>query len=194
MVARPSLTHALIAVGLSVAAVLFAVPGAAVAAPKPKPSPTPTATAPATPGASILDADRTMILGWASHDLATMAAEEAAFGRTNGMLSTYVDFVQSPGFPHAYADAAKTRRSALLIAWEPWDWNRPADQQPEFAPRRIAAGEYDAYLTSWLTAAAQRSADAEIIVRFAPEMDDSSRPWSSSTAPGGNTPAEYIVM
>jgi hypothetical protein len=200
MVARPRLTHALIAVGLSVAAALISVPGSAVAAPKPKPSPSPTSTpAPtptptAPPTASILDADRTMILGWASHDLTTMAAEEAAFGRTNGMLSTYVDFVQSPGFPQDYADAAKIRRSALLIAWEPWDWNRPADEQPEFAPRRIAAGEYDAYLTSWLTQAAARTADAEIIVRFAPEMDDATRPWSSSSEAGGNTPAEYIAM
>lgn len=134
------------------------------------------ATAQATSPASIRDADQQMLLGWASHDLTTMTAEEAAFGRSNGMLSTYVDFVQSPAFPHAYADAAAARGSALLIAWEPWDWNRPADQQPEFAPRRIAAGAYDAHLKAWLRDAATRSADAEIIVRFAPEMDDSTRP------------------
>ena len=161
-------------------------------------APTPSAasgTTGSTAGAvSILDSDPTMVLGWASHDLSTMAAEEVAFGRPNGMLSTYVDFVQSPGFPHADADAAAARGSALLIAWEPWDWNRPADQQPEFAPRRIAAGDYDAHLTAWLTEAAQRTDDAEIIVRFAPEMDDSSRPWSSGTAEGSTTPSEYIAM
>lgn len=143
--------------------------------------------------ASVLASGSTT-LGWASHDLTTMAAEEQAFGRDNGMLSTYVDFVQSPEFPDAYADAAETRGSALLIAWEPWDWNRPADAQPEFAPRLIAAGDYDAHLTSWLTDAASYSADVEILVRFAPEMDDSSRPWSSGTAAGANTPSEYIAM
>lgn len=58
----------------------------------------------------------------------------------------------------------------------------------------MAAGTYDTYLTSWLTAAQERTADAEIIVRFAPEMNDSSRPWSSGTAPGATTPAEYIAM
>jgi len=143
--------------------------------------------------ASVLDpADLT--LGWASHDLATMSVEEQAFGRDNGMLSTYVDFVQSPGFPDDFADAAEARGSALLIAWEPWDWNRPAESQPEFAPRLIAQGSYDAYLTSWLTDAAARTSDVEILVRFAPEMDDSSRPWSSGTAAGANTPTEYIAM
>lgn len=143
--------------------------------------------------ASVVDSTE-MTLGWASHDLTTMVAEEQAFGRDNEMLSTYTDFVQSPQFPDDVADAAEARGSALLIAWEPWDWNRPADAQPEFAPRRIAQGDYDAYLTSWLTDAAARASDIEILVRFAPEMDDSSRPWSSGTAPGANTPAEYIAM
>ncbi|MEV4777026.1 hypothetical protein [Microbacterium sp. LWH12-1.2] len=186
MVARPRFPFALLA-----AAIVFT---AALAGAAPAASGTTGSTAPTAPTVSILDDDPTMILGWASHDLPTMATEETAFGRSNGMLSTYVDFVQSPGFPHDDVDAAEARGSALLIAWEPWDWNRPADQQPEFAPRRIAAGEYDTQLTAWLTEAAQRTADAEIIVRFAPEMDDSSRPWSSGTAAGSSTPAEYIAM
>ena len=153
------------------------------------------ATAQTTAPASIRDADPQMLLGWASHDLSTMAAEETAFGRANGMLSTYVDFVQSPQFPHSYADAAAARGSALLIAWEPWDWSLPADQQPEFAPRRIAAGAYDAQLKAWLHEAATRTADAEIIVRFAPEMDDSTRPWSSQAGKNATTtPTDYIAM
>lgn len=150
------------------------------------------ATASPTAPVSMLDADDEMILGWASHDLGTMVTEEQQFGRVNGMLSTYVDFVQSPNFPHDFADAAAQRGSSLLIAWEPWDWNVAADQQPQFAPRRITAGDYDTYLISWLTQAATRTDGAEIIVRFAPEMDDSMRPWSSGT--GANTPAEYIAM
>ncbi|MBO9626349.1 MAG: hypothetical protein J7484_08250 [Microbacterium sp.] len=180
MVARPRLSLALLAVGLAGAAAFASTAAASPAS--------------ASGSVSIRDADHTMVLGWASHDLTTMAAEETAFGTTDGMLSTFVDFVQSPAFPTAYADAAASRGSALLIAWEPWDWNRPANAQPEFAPRLIAAGGYDAYLTSWLTAAQQRTADAEIIVRFAPEMDDSSRPWSSGAASGDTTPAEYIAM
>lgn len=179
MIARPPTVRALIAAGIVAAAVFTtstAAPGSV------------------TTRVSILDGDHTMILGWASHDLTTMAAEEAAFGRSDAMISTYVDFVQSPAFPDDAADAAEARGSALLIAWEPWDWNLPADQQPEFAPALIAAGDYDTYLTSWLTSAQQRTADAEIIVRFAPEMDDTTRPWSSGTAPGDSTSADYIAM
>jgi len=181
MARRGLIRHALIA-GLSLTVALAI-------------SPAVTAVAEEAPArVSIRDSDPEMVLGWASHDLTTMAAEEAAFGTSNGMLSTYVDFVQSPGFPHDYADAAAARGSALLIAWEPWDWNLPAETQPQFAPRLIAAGAFDAHLTAWLAEAATRTDEAEIIVRFAPEMDDSSRPWSSSTAPGGNTAAEYIAM
>lgn len=172
-------------------AALIAAPAATAAT-----SPLPTAPTPRTASTplSILDADDAMILGWASHSLTTMATEEKQFSYTNGMLSTYVDFVQSPGFPHKFADAAARRGSALLIAWEPWNWSLPAGQQPQFAPRNIAAGQFDAHLKSWLAQAATRTDEAEIIVRFAPEMDDSARPWSSGTAPGATTPAEYIAM
>ncbi|MFK4759587.1 hypothetical protein ACI3KS_01485 [Microbacterium sp. ZW T5_45] len=182
MVARPRLVPALLASALAMGALVSSSAAA-----------TADTTSVAGGAASVFDSTEPT-LGWASHDLTTLATEEQAFGRDNGMLSTYVDFVQSSAFPEDFADAAEARDSALLIAWEPWDWNRPADAQPEFAPRLIAAGAYDAYLTSWLTDAAARASDVEILVRFAPEMDDSSRPWSSGTAAGANTPAEYIAM
>lgn len=133
MVARPRLSRALLAAGLA-AAVAAALTGAAAAASATEVSSgagTGTASVPSAtsvPRVSIRDADQTTILGWASHDLTTMASEEQAFGTTNAMLSTYVDFVQSPSFPDDDADAASARGSALLIAWEPWDWSRPADQ------------------------------------------------------------------
>lgn len=189
MPARSHAATALLVAGALAAPALLAAPAVALAESKAA-----QANKASQSSASIFDADSNMILGWASHNLTTMAAEETSFDRANGMLSTYSDFVQSPGFPHDFADAAEERGAALMIAWEPWDWNRPAGQQPEFAPREIAAGEYDDHLESWLAAAAERTDDAEIIVRFAPEMNDSTRPWSSGTTAGSNTPAEYIAM
>ena len=138
-----------------------------------------------------------MVVGWASHDLATLATDESNFAIKNGMVSTYTDFVQSPDFPVNYLQAAETRGAALLISLEPWDWNLPANQQPDFAPRLIAGGSQDAHITAWLKEAQSYSSRTQIIVRFAPEMNDTSRPWASGIGTVGyaeSTPAEYIAM
>lgn len=138
-----------------------------------------------------------MLFGWASHNLETLVTEEAQFNRRNGMLSTYTDFVQSAAFPVDYAEAAIVRESPLLIAWEPWDWYAPKGEQPIFAPRRIAAGELDVWITDWLTTAQTYATQTQIIVRFAPEMNDTSRPWANSIETVGyapTTPQEYIDM
>lgn len=138
-----------------------------------------------------------MVVGWASHDLVTLADDESKFNSRNGMLSTYTDFVQSPDFPVSYLEAAETRGAALLIALEPWDWDAPINQQPSFAPRNIAAGAHDAHITAWFQEAQSYAHRAQIIVRFAPEMNDSARPWASGIGTIGyseSTPAEYIAM
>lgn len=136
---------------------------------------------------------RDTVVGWASTNLRSMSAEEAAFGVDNGMLSTYVDFVNAPQFPAAFAIEAKTRDAALLIAWEPYDWNNPALDQKKFKPKRIAAGAFDAYLIAWLKDAQQYAANQSVLVRFAPEMNDAIRPWSVGVN-GGNTAADYVAM
>lgn len=141
--------------------------------------------------------NRNMLFGWASHDLTTLVEEERLFGHNNGMLSTYVDFVQSPNFPVDYAQAAADRNAALLIAWEPWDWYAPIGEQPFYAPRRIAAGELDTWITNWLEEAQSYTPQIRLIVRFAPEMNDSSRPWGNSVETKGydpTTPEDYIAM
>lgn len=138
-----------------------------------------------------------MLFGWTSNDLETMVIEEAQFNHRNGMLSTYVDFVQSAAFPVGYAEEAIVRESPLLIAWEPWDWSTSKGEQPVFAPRRIAAGDLDVWITEWLTTAQTYATQTQIIVRFAPDMNDSSRPWGNSVETVGyapTTPQEYIDM
>jgi len=138
-----------------------------------------------------------MIAGWASHDLTTLVQDEGNFGIKNGMVSTYVDFVQSPNFPVDYLTAAESRGATLLISLEPWNWSAPANQQPTFAPRVIAGGGQDAHITSWFQEAQQYAHKAQIIVRFAPEMNDTARSWSPGIGTVGYseaTPAEYIAM
>lgn len=144
-----------------------------------------------------LSSEEGMVFGWASHDLATMKQEEELFGLTNGMLSTYTDFVQSPAFPRDYAQAAMDRGSDLLVSWEPWDWYGEPDSQPEFAPRRISAGEHDEWITSWLKEAQLYAERIPVHVRFAPEMNDTARPWAALKEAKGYEPAtaeEYVEM
>jgi hypothetical protein len=122
-----------------------------------------------------------------------MGSAETDFGVRNGMLSTYADFADSNAFPLDYAKAADLRRSPLMIAWEPWNSNISTTTQPNFKPTAITAGNFDPYITAWLKTAQTYAKSGTIMVRFAPEMNDSVRPWSAGQN-GGNTPAEYIAM
>ncbi|MBW4095853.1 MAG: hypothetical protein HIU81_11025 [Acidobacteria bacterium] len=133
------------------------------------------------------------VVGWASQNFATVPTDEAALGKQNGMLSTYVDFAGSSVFPADYAAAAQARSAALLIAWEPWDSAVSSTTQPAFKPTKITAGAYDSYITSWLKQAQAAAGKGSVLVRFAPEMNDAGRPWSVSTN-GGNTAADYLAM
>lgn len=133
------------------------------------------------------------IIGWASQNLSTISQDESEFGVQNGMLSTYVDFANNKDFPDDFANAANNRGAALLIAWEPYNWDNSSLDQPEFRPAAIASGSYDSYITNWLMDAQAKTADSSILVRFAPEMNDAVRPWSVGVN-GGNTRQEYIDM
>lgn len=140
------------------------------------------------------------IVGWASQNLSTISQDESELGVKNGMLSTYVDFVNHKEFPDDFAAAAKSRGASLLIAWEPYDMDREDPvthktiiDQTEFKPTAITSGSYDAYLTDWLMKAQEKTKDSSILVRFAPEMNDAVRPWSIGVN-GGNTRQDYIDM
>ena len=132
------------------------------------------------------------VLGWSTNTLADNATTEATLGITNGMLSTFVDFVNAPAFPWDWAAAAKVRGASLLISWEPHDWEGTTTQ-PAYRPALVAAGDFDTYITSWLTDAQSVAAEQQVIVRFAPEMNDSARAWSVGQN-GGNTAADFIAM
>jgi hypothetical protein len=133
------------------------------------------------------------VIGWASMSLGALEEEERAFAVANGMLSTYVDFVAEPAFPAAQVAAAAARGAALLIAWEPYDWDDRSLVQPALKPTAITAGRWDAHLRSWLIEAQAAARGCTIMVRFAPEMNDAIRPWSIGVN-DGNTAADYVAM
>lgn len=73
-----------------------------------------------------------------------------------------------------------------LLTWEPWQPG-PADQ-PRFRLRRIAEGEFDAYITTWAEGLAEFG--HEVYLRPMHEMNGNWYPWGASI--GDNTPKLYI--
>jgi beta-mannanase len=75
-----------------------------------------------------------------------------------------------------------------VITWEPWDPSA-GTAQPAYAPSRIAAGAFDAYVTAWAQQA--RSYGGPVVVRFAHEMNGSWYPWAAGV--DGTTAAAYVA-
>lgn len=115
---------------------------------------------------------------------------ETKLGQTTGIVGVYRDFVYQPNFPLLEAQAAAARGSVLLIAWEPWAAERGTSVQPDMAPDRVLAGDFDPLIESW--AASTASFGSTVMIRFAPEMNGNWRPWSPGVA--GGTSQDYVDM
>jgi beta-mannanase len=74
-----------------------------------------------------------------------------------------------------------------LLTWEPWDPAAGADQ-PRFRLRRIADGEFDAYIGAW--ADGLRDVGSEVYLRPMHEMNGNWYPWSGTV--NENSPALFI--
>ena len=122
--------------------------------------------------------------------LEDLSGAETELGHSAGVVGVFRDFASHPDFPLAEAQAVADRGSVLLIAWEPWESERGTPVQPDMAPERVLAGDFDPLIDSW---AAQTAAFGEpVMIRFAPEMNGDWRPWSPGVA--GGTSQDYIDM
>jgi hypothetical protein len=72
------------------------------------------------------------------------------------------------------------------ITWEPWHPAGGADQ-PRYALKRISAGDFDAYIKQWATAAASFGKPMQI--RFGHEMNGTWYPWAVGV--NGNSATDY---
>ena len=79
------------------------------------------------------------------------------------------------------------RGAIPLVTWEPWDYRAGLDQ-PEYALRHIADGQFDGYIRT--TAQEMRDTGGIVWLRFAHEMNRPSYPWSIGV--NGNTPGDYV--
>lgn len=91
-------------------------------------------------------------------------------------------------FPAADCDVLLAGGSVPEVTWEPWN---PAAgvNQPDYSLASIAAGKYDAYLTSWARDIAAWG--KPIRIRLMHEMNGTWYPWCVGV--NGNTAADYVA-
>lgn len=106
-------------------------------------------------------------------------------GESPSTVLFYEDFQQPP--PLAEMNAVRARGAVPLITWEPWAWGGGLTQ-PAYALDRIAAGDFDAYITQWGQALASWGQPVQL--RFAHEMNGNWYPWAEGV--NGNQPGDYV--
>jgi hypothetical protein len=114
---------------------------------------------------------------------------EDAVGARAAIVGTFADWAHSPDFPRALARRINARGAVPLLSWEPWDSWRGGADQPEYALRRIAAGDHDALIDRW--ARQVRAFHRPVMLRFAAEMNGDWLPWS--TGVNGNAAGDYVA-
>ena len=144
--------------------------------PRPVPAPTP-APAPST----------TTVFGLSANGEAAVKDAESKIGLKAGVLGVFADFKHP--FPTQDAANAAARGAALLISWEPWDWEVKSQDQPAYSLDRITAGDHDAYIRTFAQSAA--ATGRPVFVRFAAEMNGDWQVWS--TGFNGNGPGDYVA-
>lgn len=106
-------------------------------------------------------------------------------GESPGIVLSYKDFRQPP--PVAELDSVVSRGATPLVTWEPWSAGSGVSQ-PAYSLARIAAGDFDPYISQWGTALAAWG--RPLMLRFAHEMNGDWYPWCEAV--NGNQPGDYV--
>lgn len=80
------------------------------------------------------------------------------------------------------------RGAVPVVTWEPWKAGE-GTSQPAYALRRIAAGDFDSYITRWGNGL--RSFGKPVLLRFAHEMNGDWYPWSERV--NNNSAGDYVA-
>lgn len=121
--------------------------------------------------------------------LQQLDTSQSAVGVHAAIVGTFADWEHTPDFPVAFAGDVTRRGAVVLISWEPWDSWRGGADQPRYALRRIASGDYDALVDRWAREIERYR--RPVMLRFAPEMNGDWLPWS--TGVNGNQPGDYVA-
>ncbi|SCL35803.1 Glycosyl hydrolase family 26 [Micromonospora pallida] len=120
---------------------------------------------------------------WSRAEIDAVAAKAGA--RPN-LLQYFVKWTEE--FRPDAVEAAYRQGAVPVVSWEPWAGGKDKVNQPDYALRRIIAGEHDEYLVRFATAV--RDQRWPVGLRFAHEMNGNWYPWSEKRS--GNRPGEYV--
>ncbi len=130
-----------------------------------------------------------------SEDLSVIGKFEKNTGKKVSVLLFYQAWSAANGeqkFPTGWMNAIRNRGSIPQITWEPWIGKAyPLDNdEPEFALKKILAGQFDGYIEQWAQAA--KAWRNPFFLRFAPEMNGNWTPWSEQV--NGNKAGEFVQV
>ncbi|XTZ17634.1 glycoside hydrolase family 26 protein [Micromonospora echinospora] len=120
---------------------------------------------------------------WSKAEIDAVAAKA---GVRPNLLQYFVKWTEE--FRPDAVDAAYRQGAVPVVSWEPWSGGKDRVNQPDYALRRIIAGEHDEYLVRFATAV--RDQRWPVVLRFAHEMNGNWYPWSEKRS--GNRPGEYV--
>lgn len=127
------------------------------------------------------------VFGMSANGVDALKEAENKIGVTAGVVGVFSDFEHD--FPTWAAQDAASRGAALLISWEPWNWEVKSQTQPNYALDRITAGDYDSYIAAFAADAA--ATGRPVYIRFAAEMNGDWHVWS--TGYNGNEVGDYAA-
>lgn len=144
-------------------------------------------TAPAGRAASA--APRRVLFGaWVPGGPEARDEVEQRLGRSLDVEHWYQGWgVEDNEFDLDRARQVTARGSIPMVTWEPWDY-RAGLNQPAYALRRIARGDFDGYVRQ--NARQMAEVRRPVWLRFAHEMNGRAYPWSIGV--NGNTGRHYV--
>ncbi|WP_051731917.1 glycoside hydrolase family 26 protein [Kitasatospora phosalacinea] len=156
-------------------------------------APSPAGTAPRSPAVPPTKADLMrpdgVYFGVSTYQTPLAAetdAVAAAAGRQPTMLQYFLDWRKE--FDPETVREIYRQGAVPMLTWEPGDAPYQADQSG-YTTRRIADGEFDAYVTRF--ARAVRDQQWPVVLRFAHEMNGDWYPWAANV--NGNRPGDYAA-
>ena len=129
------------------------------------------------------------LFGLNAPSLGAVRQAEDAVGTRAAIVGGFADWAHGSAFPSEYAEAVNRRGAVPLISWEPWDSWRGGAGQPEYALRRIIAGDHDELIDRWARQIAEYR--HPVMLRFAAEMNGDWLPWSEGV--NGNRGGDYVA-
>jgi len=122
---------------------------------------------------------------------ARMDATAQLLGATPKIEEVYQDWAHQ-GFLAPNMDAIVARGATPVLSWEPEDYTKEPNPQPNYTYAKIISGTYDPYIHQF--ARDTKAWNKKLYLKFAAEMNIQVYPWGVNNPGSGNTSAQFVTM